>query len=162
MTDILIADYSSIAVEYSLLNRPIILYAFDKDWYLSKDRGFYFDYEKTAPGPIVENMQDLIDCIKNKQWDIAKVEKFAHLHNDYFDDKSAERVVDYYFAMAKSCRILRRNRNHSMKSGINTAQNTAEREILTASARIFLIMLPAKARTENSPKNGQHRMPKKP
>ena len=101
MTYILIADYSSIAVEYSLLNRPIILYAFDKDWYLSKDRGFYFDYEKTAPGPIVENMQDLIDCIKNKQWDIAKVEKFAHLHNDYFDDKSAERVVDYYFGNGK-------------------------------------------------------------
>ena len=32
MTDILIADYSSIAVEYSLLNRQIILYAFDKEW----------------------------------------------------------------------------------------------------------------------------------
>lgn len=101
MTDILIADYSSIAVEYSLLNRPIILYAFDKEWYLSEDRGFYFDYEKTAPGPIVENMQDLIDCIKNKHWDIAKVERFAHLHNDYFDDKSAERVVDYYFGNGK-------------------------------------------------------------
>ena len=101
MTDILIADYSSIAVEYSLLNRPIILYAFDKEWYLSEDRGFYFDYEKTAPGPIVENMQDLIDCIENKRWDIAKVEKFAHLHNDYFDDKSAKRVVDYYFGNGK-------------------------------------------------------------
>ena len=101
MTDILIADYSSIAVEYSLLNRPIILYAFDKEWYLREDRGFYFDYEKMAPGPIVENMQDLIDCIKNKQWDIAKVEKFAHLHNDYFDDKSAGRVVDYYFGNGK-------------------------------------------------------------
>lgn len=101
MTDILIADYSSIAVEYSLLNRPIILYAFDKEWYLSEDRGFYFDYEKTAPGPIVENMQDLIDCIKNKQWNIAKVEKFAHLHNDYFDDKSTKRVVDYYFGNGK-------------------------------------------------------------
>ena len=101
MTDLLIADYSSIAVEYSLLNRPIILYAFDKEWYLSEDRGFYFDYEKTAPGPIVENMQDLIDCIKNKHWDIAKVERFAHLHNDYFDDKSAKRVVDYYFGNGK-------------------------------------------------------------
>lgn len=101
MTDILIADYSSIAVEYSLLNRPIILYAFDKEWYLSEDRGFYFDYEKTAPGPIVENMHDLIDCIKNKHWDIAKVERFAHLHNDYFDDKSAARVVDYYFGNGK-------------------------------------------------------------
>ena len=101
MTDILIADYSSIAVEYSLLNRPIILYAFDKEWYLSEDRGFYFDYEQTVPGPIVENMHDLIDCIKNKHWDIDKVERFAHLHNDYFDDKSAVRVVDYYFGNGK-------------------------------------------------------------
>lgn len=101
MTDILIADYSSIAVEYSLLNRPIILYAFDKEWYLSEDRGFYFDYEKTAPGPIVETMPDLIDCIEKKHWDIAKVKQFAHLHNDYFDDKSARRVVDYYFGNGK-------------------------------------------------------------
>lgn len=30
-----------------------------------------------------------------------KVESFAHLHNDYFDDKSAERVVDYYFGNGK-------------------------------------------------------------
>lgn len=107
-------------------------------------------------------MQDLIDCIKNKQWDIAKVEKFAHLHNDYFDDKSAERVVDYYFGNGKKSPNSASEPNHFMRSGINIAQNTAEREILTASARIFLIMLPAKARTENSPKNGQHRMPKKP
>ena len=50
---------------------------FDKDWYLSKDRGFYFDYEKTAPGPIVENMQDLIDCMKNEQWEFEKSRKLC-------------------------------------------------------------------------------------
>ena len=160
MTDILIADYSSIAVEYSLLNRQIILYAFDKEWYLSKDRGFYFDYEKTAPGPIVENMQDLIDCIKNKQWDIAKVEKFAHLHNDYFDDKSAERVVDYYFGNGKKLPNSASEPEPFYEEW--NQYRPKQREILTASARIFLIMLPVKARTENSPKNGQHRMPKKP
>ncbi len=97
LTDILIADYSSIAVEYALLRRPILLYSFDKEWYLKKDRGFYFDYEKTAPGPIVESMGALIDAIKNKRWSLKKVDEFAHLHNDFFDDRSCERIVDYYF-----------------------------------------------------------------
>ena len=97
MTDLLIADYSSIAVEYSLLGRPIILYAFDKEWYLEHDRGFYFDYEETAPGPIVETMEELLDCIQEKKWDIAKVKAFAKLHNDYFDADSSKRIVDYYW-----------------------------------------------------------------
>lgn len=98
MTDILIADYSSIAVEYSLLGRPILLYAFDKEWYLTKDRGFYFDFEQTAPGPIAESMDELIDMIKEKKWDLAKVDAFAHLHNDFFDARSATRIVDHFFA----------------------------------------------------------------
>ncbi len=101
MTDLLIADYSSIAVEYSLLNRPIILYAFDKEWYLSKDRGFYFDFEKTAPGPVVETMEDLISCIREQRWDLEKVKRFANLHNDFFDDRSVERIVDYYFGRTR-------------------------------------------------------------
>lgn len=97
MTDLLIADYSSIAVEYALLNRPIVLYAFDRDWYLREDRGFYYDFEKTAPGPIVETMPELLACLKEEAWDLEKVSAFAHLHNDFFDDQSAARIVDYYF-----------------------------------------------------------------
>lgn len=97
LTDLLIADYSSIAVEYALLERPILLYAFDKKWYLDQDRGFYYDYEETAPGPILETMEELTDCVRKKKWDIAKGRAFARLHNDYFDDQSARRVVDYYF-----------------------------------------------------------------
>ena len=96
MTDILIADYSSIAVEYSLLNRPILLYAYDMDWYLKEDRGFYFDFVETAPGPIAKTMEELIADIKEEKWDLGKVESFARLHNDFFDDQSAKRVVDYF------------------------------------------------------------------
>ncbi len=95
MTDILIADYSSIAVEYALLGRPILVYAFDKDWYLNEDRGFYFDFEKTAPGPISTSMEELIKEIKEEKWNLDRVSDFAHLHNDFFDNKSAKRVVDY-------------------------------------------------------------------
>lgn len=105
MTDLLIADYSSIAVEYALLGRPILLYAFDKDWYLNYDRGFYFDYEENAPGPVLTDMDSLIRAVREKAWDIEKVHAFARLHNDYFDDKSAARVVDYYWGRSQNGRM---------------------------------------------------------
>ena len=98
MTDLLIADYSSVAVEYSLLGRPIILYAFDEDWYLEKDRDFYFDYRETAPGPVVHSMEELIGTIEQRGWDLKKVEAFSRLHNEYFDDKNTERVADFLFS----------------------------------------------------------------
>ena len=98
MTDLLIADYSSVAVEYSLLGRPIVLYAFDEDWYLEKDRDFYFDYRKTAPGPVIHSMEELIGTIERQGWDLKKVEAFSRLHNEYFDDKNTERVVDFLFS----------------------------------------------------------------
>ncbi|MDO4976294.1 MAG: CDP-glycerol glycerophosphotransferase family protein [Eubacteriales bacterium] len=96
MTDVLIADYSSIAVEYSLLDRPILIYAYDKDWYLKMDRGFYFDFEKTAPGPISETMEELITDIQEERWDLEKVEAFARLHNDFYDNQSTNRVIDHF------------------------------------------------------------------
>jgi len=95
MTDLLIADYSSIAVEYSLLDRPVLIYAYDKNWYLKRDRGFYFDFEKTAPGPVLEDMDALITAVKEHDWKPEKVRAFARLHNDFFDGKSVERIVDY-------------------------------------------------------------------
>lgn len=99
VTDLLIADYSSIAVEYSLLERPILLYAFDKEWYLDQDRGFYYDYEDTAPGPILTTMDNLCECIQQQSWDIDKVKAFARLHNDFFDTQSARRVVEFYYPL---------------------------------------------------------------
>lgn len=105
MTDILIADYSSIAVEYSLLERPIILYAFDKEWYLNRDRGFYFDYDETAPGPVVETMDQLITCIRDRAWNLDRVREFAHLHNDYFDAENASRVADFLFETRREAKM---------------------------------------------------------
>ena len=109
MTDILIADYSSIAVEFSLLNRPIILYAFDREWYLKKDRGFYFDYNKTAPGPIIESMEELIGCIRDQSYDLNKVRQFALLHNQYFDAENASRLADLCFEKKTVEEILQRD-----------------------------------------------------
>ena len=101
MTDLLIADYSSVAVEYALLGRPILLYAYDLDWFLKHDRGFYFDFEKTAPGPIITDMDGLIRAVTHREWDLDKVRRFAELHNDFFDGRSSERIADHYWGKGK-------------------------------------------------------------
>ena len=44
-TDILITDYSSCYIDYMLLDRQIIFYAYDLDHYLAKDREMYFKYD---------------------------------------------------------------------------------------------------------------------
>lgn len=48
--DYLITDYSSCYIDYLLLNRPIIFYAYDFQHYLLDDREMYFEYEKVTPG----------------------------------------------------------------------------------------------------------------
>jgi CDP-glycerol glycerophosphotransferase len=65
VSDILITDYSSVMFDYSNLSRPIIFYTYDLKEYLSNIRGTYFDLAATAPGPLVENMEDLIKTIHN-------------------------------------------------------------------------------------------------
>ena len=43
--DILITDYSSIYIDYLLLDRPLIFLPYDKEQYL-KGRGMNFEYDK--------------------------------------------------------------------------------------------------------------------
>ena len=68
LADILITDYSSIMIEFGLLNKPIVFFAYDLDNYLEKERGFYFDYREKVPGNIVQDTDELIEVIKNENF----------------------------------------------------------------------------------------------
>lgn len=96
ISDTLITDYSSIMVEYAILNKPIIFYPFDLEYYISNERGFYFDY-KNVPGPIANNTEDIIKFIKNDDFDFEKIKRFVKYQYDFLDNKSSERIVDQIF-----------------------------------------------------------------
>ncbi len=100
VSDILITDYSSVTFEFSLLNRPIIFFAYDLEDYIGK-RDFYYPYESFVPGPIVRNSEELTNIIKNKDFRIDKLEQFRNKFFDHFDGKSTERVVDMLFKNIK-------------------------------------------------------------
>ena len=82
-TDILITDYSSIYIDFMLLNRPILFYAYDYEQYLQEDRQMYFIYDEVTPGPIVKDGGQLVDALEQslsgKQFDAQKQKEILEL-----------------------------------------------------------------------------------
>lgn len=93
VTDVLITDYSSVVFEASLLDIPMLLYAFDLDRYISS-RGFYYEYEDMAPGKIVRTYTDLLEAIDKEDWENDKLEEFKKRFFDDLDGKSSQRTAD--------------------------------------------------------------------
>lgn len=62
-TDLLVADYSSIYFDYLHLDRPIVLFPYDHERYVSRDRQMTLPYEEIAAGPVVLNQEDLFRAI---------------------------------------------------------------------------------------------------
>lgn len=92
VTDILITDYSSVVFEASLLDIPMLFYAYDLDEYI-RDRDFYYDYRSFVPGKIVRTENELINSIKEEDFEHDKVEPFADKFFDIRDGKATDRVV---------------------------------------------------------------------
>lgn len=89
VSDILITDYSSVMFDYSNLNRPIIFFTYDIEQYRDSLRGFYFDFEKEAPGPLVVDTEGVIQSIISldkidDEYAVKKeafYNKFCHIDN---------------------------------------------------------------------------------
>ncbi|RKQ34322.1 CDP-glycerol glycerophosphotransferase family protein [Oceanobacillus halophilus] len=92
IADILITDYSSIPVEYAILNKPMVFFAYDIDEY-AEARGFWETYEDMVPGPIVENMNQLIEVIKKKDFHMKRIKDFSNEWNRYSNGQSSENLV---------------------------------------------------------------------
>lgn len=74
--DGLITDYSSVFFDFAITEKKIILFAYDKDEYLSS-RGLYMPFEK-LPFPILENVSDVIsELSKPAETDKEFLKKFC-------------------------------------------------------------------------------------
>jgi len=98
ITQILITDYSSTMLDFSVFDRPILLFPYDLDEY-KKERGMYYNLEEIAPGPLLFNGNEIIEAIKNID-DIDKKyrEKRAEIRdrfNKYLDGKSSQRILKF-------------------------------------------------------------------
>lgn len=97
-SDVLVTDYSSSFFDYSILNRPIIFFAYDLENYRDNLRGFYLDYDKDLPGPIAQTPAELYEEIRRaRDWgeqERARLKEFAAVYAPNDDGGAAARVVD--------------------------------------------------------------------
>ncbi|MGF7012921.1 CDP-glycerol glycerophosphotransferase family protein [Ornithinibacillus bavariensis] len=97
ISDLLITDYSSVFFDYSILKRPMLFYIYDIEEYKNDLRGFYFNFEEKAPGPLVQTTDQLLNAIKSieeKGYSPSKeIVEFYEQFTSLEDGKATERVV---------------------------------------------------------------------
>ena len=100
ITDILITDYSSVYCDFLLLDRPILFFTYDFEEFMKKGRGFYYDFKEIAPGPFLDNGQELIEAIQNidilEEKFRRKRKKTLKIFHKYQDGNSTERILKYF------------------------------------------------------------------
>ncbi len=101
LLDLLITDYSSIYLDFIILGKPVIFYAYDLEEYKRRNRELYFDYEKFTPGQKVFDFDFLLKALRNylaegKDPFKETREKFIPLVHKYRDGNSAERVYEFF------------------------------------------------------------------
>src|SRR5699024_679638 len=101
ITDILVTDYSSVMFDFANTKRPMLFFTYDLKVYRDEVRGFYMDFEKEAPGPLVKTTEEIVSNIQNldtlEENYKEKYEKFYEKYCKKEDGEAAKRVVDLLF-----------------------------------------------------------------
>lgn len=89
--DALVSDYSASFIEYLILDRPILLYAYDKEDYLCNERVLDIPYEKITAGEIVITQEEFFNGIERIASDWYDTQFAAGRHDAcklYFDENA--------------------------------------------------------------------------
>jgi len=98
--DAAIVDYSSLRFDFGVTGKPMIFHVPDLQRY-QDSRGWLFDFEPTAPGPLLTTTDEVVDAVA----DLAGVRDryaaaYRAFHDDYLDlddGRAAARLVDAVF-----------------------------------------------------------------
>ena len=100
ITDVLVTDYSSVYMDYLLLDRPIIFFAYNREKHIEAQEGLIFDYESVTPGPVCISQEQLQETLKN--YAIGRPDEFAGKRKEikklafkYEDGNSSERIWNF-------------------------------------------------------------------
>lgn len=82
-SDILISDYSSVFIDYSIMDKPMFHFTYDYDKYASL-RGLYFDIRESIDG--AANEDELISLLKhmNPEKETEKTRQFRNQYVQYY------------------------------------------------------------------------------
>ena len=93
--DLLITDYSSLCLDFTLVGKPSVFYAFDLESYAA-GRSFYRDYKTNLPGTAAQTFDELIAAVRtaDADADADAMRRFSAFHFGSPDGKAASRIAD--------------------------------------------------------------------
>lgn len=92
--DVLVTDYSSVMFDAAVARVPMIFYVPDLDIYRDRERGFTFDFEALAPGPLVTTPEELVRAALEGPKITPEYETWCARFVPHDDGHASARVVD--------------------------------------------------------------------
>lgn len=95
--DVMISDYSGAYLDFALLDRPILHFAYDYEYYKNTDSGLYYDIEDFSAGEVAYTYDDLICALRRAlSGEDPYKEKRTYVRKKYMTyeaGNSSERIV---------------------------------------------------------------------
>ncbi|MER7127688.1 bifunctional glycosyltransferase/CDP-glycerol:glycerophosphate glycerophosphotransferase [Streptosporangium saharense] len=114
VADVLVTDYSSAMFDFAVTGRPILLYTYDLEHYRDEVRGFSFDLEALAPGPLLRTTAEVAAAIRDlDRVTIEYGERYRAFVTDLrppADGGATARLVDHLFGHRPEIDIPRQTR----------------------------------------------------
>ena len=97
--DAMISDYSSIYMDYILLDRPVFFLLYDREKYETKDRELHSFFNDFIIGPISTEQtkleKDLLENFADKDAFVEHRQQILRQSYDHVDDNSSERIFKF-------------------------------------------------------------------
>ncbi len=100
VADALVTDYSSVMFDFAVTGRPMVFHTPDLEHYRDELRGWYFDLEAEAPGPITRSAEELASAVTDAlthgtpTTHSDRYQAFTERFNAWEDGNAADRVAD--------------------------------------------------------------------
>lgn len=102
----LVTDYSSISMDFLLLDRPLLFLIPTDDDYTSRDRQLQFPPQSMMPGPIVRDWASLLSSLKAEWLEDTHAVERAELRRKAFDDLPQAHAVQTLIKFMREQRWL--------------------------------------------------------
>ncbi len=93
VTDILVTDYSSNYYEYALMEKPILFYTYDREFY-ELTRGVHRSVKEHAPGKVCDSFEEFIRALQQEDYEMEKTRQFVLDNFSAYDGKASDRIID--------------------------------------------------------------------
>ncbi len=97
LADYVITDYSAVAFEAAILDKPLFFYLYDIENY-ENTRGLNIDLQQEMKSSTKTKIEDIISIIENDTYNYEELKKFKEKYVETIDKNNTKRIVEYVLA----------------------------------------------------------------